>query len=64
MFSDTKDKLKILKLNVFFNSGLVAKLKIKVGKIKYEKPTHELKILSNRKTYILKTNLNSLSDKS
>ena len=63
MFSDTKDKLKILKLNVFFNSGLVAKLKIKVGKIKYEKPTHELKILSNRKTYILKTNLNSLSDK-
>ena len=37
---------------------------MKVGNIlKKIKPIHQLKILTNRKTYILETNLNSLSDK-
>ena len=40
------------------------KLNIKVGAIKNKiEPTHQLKILADKKNYILKTNLNSLSDK-
>ena len=57
-------KIKTLKGIIFFNNGLSVKLNIKVGKIKkIFKPIHQLKIISDKKTYILKTNLNSLSDK-
>ena len=59
-----KKNIKTLEGVIFFNNGLSAKLNIKVGKIKKKfNPTHQLKILSNKKNYILKTNLNSLSDK-
>ena len=39
-------------------------MNVKLGFIKKEfNPIHQLKILSDKKTYILETNLNSLSDK-
>ena len=64
IFLETKSKIKILKGNVFFKNGLSAQLNIKVGFIKKKfNPIHQLKILSDKKTYILETNLNSLSDK-
>ena len=60
----TNRKNKFLKGTFFFNSGLSAKVNIKVGTIpKKIKPTHQLRILSTKKTYILKTDLNSLADK-
>jgi len=60
----TKSKIKTLKGIIFFENGLSAQLNIKVGFIKERfKPVHQLKILSDKETYILETNLNSLSDK-
>ena len=39
-------------------------MNVKLGSIKKKfNPIHQLKILSDKKTYILKTNLNSLSNK-
>ena len=59
-----KNKIKTLEGTVFFANELSAKLNVKVGQIKKKfYPVHELKILSDKKNYILKTNLNSLSDK-
>ena len=59
-----KNKIKIIEGLVFFAQGLSVKLNIKVGYIKERiKPIHQLKILSNKKTYILETDLDSLSDK-
>ena len=59
-----KNKIKIVEGLVFFAQGLSAKLNIKVGSIKEKiKPIHQLKILSDKKTYIIETNLDSLSDK-
>ena len=63
IFYENKNKTKILKAIVFFNNGLSAKLNIMVGLIKKSKPTHQLKIISDQKIYLLKTKLNSLSDK-
>ncbi len=60
-----RDKnLKNLKGTVFFDNGLFAKLNLRVGFMKNKiEPTHQLKILSDKKNYVLKTKLNSLSDK-
>ena len=64
IFLEKKGKIKTLEGIIFFNNGLSAQLNIKVGLIKKEfNPVHQLKILSDKKTYILKTNLNSLSNK-
>jgi len=64
IFLEKKIKSKNLKGIIFFNRGLSVKLNIKVGAIKNKiEPTHQLKILADKKNYILKTNLNSLSDK-
>ena len=49
---------------IYFESGLTAKLVIKIGKLnKKIKPIHQIKILSNKGNYILKTELDSLNDK-
>jgi len=57
-------KIRTLNGVIFFKNGLSAQLNIKVGLIKKKfKPTHQLKILSDKKAYILETKLNSLSDK-
>ena len=59
-----KSKIKTLEGIVFFDNGLSAQLSVKAGQIKKKfNPAHQLKILSDNKNYILKTNLNSLSDK-
>ena len=59
-----KNKIKYLKGFIFFNNGLSARLNIKVGPIKKKfNPIHQLKILTDKKNYILETKLNSLSDK-
>ena len=59
-----KNKIQKVRATFFFKKNITANLDIKAGPIKkYFKPTHELKILSNNKTYYLKTKLNSLSDK-
>ena len=64
IFSEKKNKIKILKGIVFFKNGLSAQLNVKLGLIKKKfNPIHQLKISSDKKTYILETNLNSLSDK-
>jgi len=61
---EKKNKIKTLEGMIFFENGLFAKLSVKVGQIKKKfYPTHQLKILSDKKNYILKTNLNNLSDK-
>ena len=50
--------------NIFFKNGLSTQLDIKVGSIKKKfRPVHQLKILSDKRVYILETKLNSLSDK-
>lgn len=57
-------KIKTLNGTIFFKNGLSAKLNVKAGLIsKKIKTTHELKIVSDKSIYILKTKLNSLSDK-
>ena len=59
-----KNKIKYLQGIFFFSNGISVLFNMKVGNIlKKIKPIHQLKILTNRKTYILETNLNSLSDK-
>ena len=64
IFLRKKSEVKILEGIVFFDNGLSAQLNVKVGSIKKNfNPVHQLKILSDKKTYILETNLNSLSDK-
>jgi len=64
IFIEKKNKIKILKGIIFFKNGLSVQLNVKLGSIKEKvNPTHQLKILSDKKIYILKTNLNSLSDK-
>ena len=64
IFLKEKSKIKIIEGLVFFAQGLSVKLNVKVGFIKKKiKPIHQLKILSDKKNYILETNLNSLSDK-
>ncbi len=63
-FLKKKIKIKTLEGIVFFDNGLSAQLNVKVGPIKKKfNPIHQLKILSDKKTYILETNLHSLSDK-
>ncbi len=59
---EKKSKIKTLKGNMFFNTGLTVKLNFKAGQIKRTRPVHELKIFSKNSNYILKTKLNSLSD--
>ena len=60
----TQNNIKILKSKLFFENGLVSQLEIKVGEIiKKIKPVHQLKIITNNKTFVLKSKLNSLSDK-
>ena len=62
-FSTNKNKIKILRGTIFFKNNFSTEFNVKVGPIKEKiKPVHQLKILSNRATYILETNLNSLSD--
>ena len=62
-FSTNKDKIKILRGTIFFKNNFSTEFNVKVGPIKEKiKPVHQLKILSNRASYILETNLNSLSD--
>ena len=64
VFLRKKSKIKTLDGIVFFDNGLSAQLSVKAGPIKKKfNPVHQLKILSDKKNYILKTNLNSLSDK-
>ena len=64
VFLRKKSKIKTLEGIVFFDNGLSAQLSVKAGQIKKKfNPVHQLKILSDKKNYILKTNLNSLSDK-
>ena len=58
------EKIKSLKGLISFKNKSSAKLNIQVGDIKKGiKPTHQIKILTKKKNYILKTNLNSLKDK-
>ena len=64
IFFKKTNKIKTLKGIIFFENGLSTQLNVKVGSIKERfRPVHQLKILSDKKTYILETNLNSLSDK-
>ena len=50
--------------NIYFKNGLSSKLHIMVGEINNKtKPTHQLKIVTDKKIYFLKTKLNSLKDK-
>ena len=64
IFLKKTNKIKILEGIIFFKNGLSTQLNVKVGSIKERfKPVHQLRILSGKKTYILETNLNSLSDK-
>ena len=64
IFLKEKNEIKILEGIAFFANGLSAQLNVKVGSIKNKfKPIHQLKMVSDKKTYILETNLNSLSDK-
>ena len=64
IFFKKTNKIKTLKGIIFFKNGLSAQLNVKLGSIKKKfNPIHQLKILSDKKTYILETNLNSLSDK-
>jgi len=64
IFLNKTMKVKNLKGNIFFHNGLLAKLNIQAGLLENKiKPTHQLKILSDKNDYILETNLNSLSDK-
>ena len=64
IFFKKTNKIKTLKGIIFFENGLSTQLNVKVGSIKEKfRPVHQLKILSDKKTYILETNLNSLSDK-
>ena len=63
---ESKKTSKIRTLNgvIFFKNGLSTQLDIKVGSIKKKfRPVHQLKILSDKRVYILETKLNSLSDK-
>ena len=64
IFFKKANKIKTLKGIIFFENGLSTQLNVKVGSIKERfRPVHQLKILSDKKTYILETNMNSLSDK-
>ena len=64
IFFKKTNKIKTLKGIIFFENGLSTQLNVKVGSIKERfRPVHQLKILSDKKTYILETNLNNLSDK-
>lgn len=64
IFFKKTDKIKTVKGIIFFKNGLSTQLNVKVGSIKERyRPVHQLKILSDKKTYILETDLNSLSDK-
>ena len=64
IFFKKTNKIKTLKGIIFFENGLSTQLNVKVGSIKERfRPVHQLKILSDKKTYILETNMNSLSDK-
>ena len=57
-------KIKTVDSIIYFESGLTAKLVIKIGELnKKIKPIHQIKILSNKGNYILKTELDSLNDK-
>ena len=64
IFFKKTNKIKTLKGIIFFENGLSTQLNVKAGSIKERfRPVHQLKILSDKKTYILETNMNSLSDK-
>ena len=64
IFIEKKEKIKNFVGIIFFSNGLFVRINIKVGLLKDKiKPTHELEIFTDRKNYILKTKLNSLSDK-
>ena len=61
--SDKNRSLNTLCGNIYFKNGLFAKVNIKAGLIpKKNKPIHELKILSHKKIYNLRSKLNSLND--
>ena len=63
IFLERENKIKVLKGIIFFNNRLSVKMNVKVGIIKKNiEPTHQLKITSDKKIYLLKTKLNSLSD--
>ena len=63
LFLEKESGLKNLKTKFFFDKNLLVKMNMKVGRLKKIRPAHQLKVISNNKTYILKTELNSLSDK-
>ena len=64
IFSRKGSKMQTVEGLIFFSNNLYVKLNIKVGSLEDKiKPIHQLKILSDNKTYILETNLDSLSDK-
>ena len=62
-FLKKEASIQTLKGKIIFKNGLSATLDIKVGSLKNKIiPIHKLKILSEKKNYILETKLNSLSD--
>ncbi len=61
---DKNSKIKSIKADLFFKKKIKVKINMKVGAIpNLIIPTHELKIISSKNIYLLKTKLNSLSDK-
>ncbi len=61
---ENNKKIKAVNSIIYFENGLKAKLDIKIGELRKKiKPIHQIKILSNKGNYILKTQLNSLKDK-
>ena len=63
IFGEVKRNINSLISVVFFESGLSAILKIKIcSKNSKIKPMHQLKILSDKSVYLLRSNVDSLSD--
>ena len=64
IFNEKNSKIKNLKGLIFFKNKLFLKLNVKVGKLPNRlKPTHQLRVKSDKKNYILKSDLNSLANK-
>ena len=63
IFSNTKENINSLNSIVFFKSGLSAKLKVKVCLKNFTvKPIHQIKIISDKNVYLLRSDINSLFD--
>jgi len=63
IFSNTKENINSLNSIVFFKSGLSAKLKVKVCLKNFTvKPMHQIKIISDKNVYLLRSDINSLFD--